>query len=67
MKILNDISKQTGAKIVCVGDSDQSIYRFRGSSNNPFDELRTVLNNPITKTLNINYRCAPTIIGFVDK
>ena len=37
MKILGDISKQTGAKIICVGDQNQSIYRFRGSTNNPFD------------------------------
>jgi ATP-dependent exoDNAse (exonuclease V) beta subunit len=49
-----------------VGDQNQSIYRFRGSTNNAFDELRKVLNKPITTTLNINYRCAPTIIGYVS-
>lgn len=27
-------------KIVCVGDENQSIYRFRGSTDNPFDELK---------------------------
>ncbi len=46
-----------------IGDPDQSIYGFRGSSAGCFDELKKAFPSLETITLSENYRSAPEILS----
>lgn len=61
--LLKEIIKQTGAKIICVGDDYQSIYRFNGCDLNMFLNFRKYFG--YTKVLKINntYRNSQELIN----
>lgn len=53
-----------GVSVVMVGDLDQSIYDFRGST---IDQVRSLVKKvPPGSRLNGNYRSSPQICGLVD-
>lgn len=60
--LLKEIIKKTGAKIICVGDDYQSIYRFNGCNLNMFLNFKKYFG--YTKVLKINntYRNSQELI-----
>jgi hypothetical protein len=63
---------EAGAKIVAVGDPNQSIYRFRGADSQAFDNLSKQLGDlsadkNVTYSLSANYRSRPAILDFVNQ
>jgi len=50
-----------------VGDTKQSIYRFRGGKRELFDYLAQNFSQVIVEVLNTNYRSCKNIIEFVNK
>lgn len=62
---------EKGARIIAVGDPNQSIYMFRGADSEAFNRVKTTLQNTprgsAEKSLPVNYRCAPEIIDYVNK
>jgi exodeoxyribonuclease V beta subunit len=50
-----------------VGDTKQSIYRFRGGKRELFDYLSNSYEQIIVEILNTNYRSRENIINFVNK
>ncbi len=63
---------QAGAKIVAVGDENQSIYGFRGADTKAFNSLSSELANlsgekEVEHSLSTNYRSRKNIIDFVNK
>ena len=61
--LLKEIINKTGAKIICVGDDYQSIYRFNGCDLNMFLKFKKYFG--YTKTLKINntYRNSQELIN----
>lgn len=61
--LLKEIINKTGAKIICVGDDYQSIYRFNGCNLNMFLNFKKYFG--YTKTLKINntYRNSQELIN----
>jgi superfamily I DNA/RNA helicase len=55
-----------GIKIVLVGDDDQCIYQFRGSSNRYIINFSTEHPNTKTFNLNTNYRSTDVIVKFAN-
>lgn len=65
---------EAGAKIVAVGDPNQSIYRFRGADGQAFDGLAQQLGELSQDkegwkphTLSKNYRSRPAILDFANQ
>lgn len=63
---------EAGAKIVAIGDPNQSIYRFRGSDPNIFFSLEKQLQETskdknVLLPITTNFRCRPNIIKFVNE
>ena len=56
-----------GARIICVGDPNQSLYRFRGADSAAFSRIAEILQRNgrqmVRKELPINYRCDQAIIA----
>lgn len=65
MKLFNKCFKQ-GGRFIAVGDENQCIYSFAGSSTDSFDKLKK-LPNTIELPLSICYRCPSKVIDFVKK
>jgi len=63
LKLLFSILQADDPNICCVGDDDQSIYRFQGASVGNFKELKRYFRNLKTISLKNNYRSAKEIIG----
>lgn len=59
--------KETGARVIGVGDPHQSMYLFRGSDASAFDELKTIIGDPKPSELPINFRSGGNIIDWVNK
>ncbi|MDF1695426.1 MAG: RecQ family ATP-dependent DNA helicase [Saprospiraceae bacterium] len=57
------IQKAGNIRVIAVGDDDQNIYKFRGSSNEYMQEFATSLN-ATRYTLVKNYRSNATIVKF---
>jgi len=62
LKLLFSILKGAEPNICCVGDDDQSIYRFQGASVENFKELKKRFNALETISLKNNYRSTKEII-----
>jgi superfamily I DNA/RNA helicase len=58
--------KQAGARIIGVGDKNQSIYSFRGADSQSFDTVHGHLGSATLHELPTNYRCGKKIIDFVN-
>jgi superfamily I DNA/RNA helicase len=60
---------KTGAKVVAVGDPNQSIYRFRGGVNS-FEKVQNLLaeqeKGVEVRSLPVNYRCAKSVVDWVN-
>jgi superfamily I DNA/RNA helicase len=70
-KIMLRKLSESGAKIVAVGDENQSIYRFRGADAKAFNNLSAELSGlsqdkDVEHSLTTNYRSRPAIIEFVN-
>jgi DNA helicase II / ATP-dependent DNA helicase PcrA len=65
--LLLEISGLDNPNLCCVGDDDQSIYRFQGASLGNFKLLEKHFPSLKTVSLNQNYRSAKEIIGISDK
>lgn len=60
--------KERGARIISVGDKNQSIYGFRGADANAFDEVQKITSGNLeSKKLPVNYRSCKEIINYVNK
>lgn len=69
--ILQKLAEQ-GAKIVAVGDPNQSIYRFRGADSNAFSQLKQTLqdaskNKDVEQQLTANFRSRQAIIDLANR
>ncbi len=62
LKFLFSLLKGQSPSLCCVGDDDQSIYRFQGASVGNFKELKKKFKNLKTISLKNNYRSAKEII-----
>ena len=59
-----------GFKLFVVGDTKQSIYRFRGAEDKAFDQLKRRISSGWTKkdlTLNKNYRSDKVLLDLFDE
>ena len=54
------------ARVIYVGDPNQSIYAFRGSCVTAFGMIRDALPDCVEMNLLVNYRCDPRIIQFTN-
>jgi len=64
--LLKEIA-QPDYNICAVGDDDQSIYRFRGSTVKSFLEFENDFPNPKFITLNVNFRATKPLVGVSEK
>lgn len=67
MNLLFELTGADDPNLCCVGDDDQSIYRFQGASIGNFKILKTKFPSLKEVSLEKNYRSSPEIIGFTDK
>lgn len=70
-KIMLRKLSEAGAKIVAVGDENQSIYRFRGADSRAFNNLSSELSSlsqekDVEHSLTTNYRSRSGVIDFVN-
>ena len=61
LKLLFSILEEDSPNVCCVGDDDQSIYRFQGASVANFKKLKKHFKNLETVSLKNNYRSAKEI------
>ena len=59
-------AKLTEGKLFAVGDSSQSIYRFRKADVSLFQGLRTQMHHDGRQGLTLNFRSQPTILDFTN-
>ncbi|MFC1538142.1 UvrD-helicase domain-containing protein [Candidatus Latescibacterota bacterium] len=64
MDILRMITGNSSASLFTVGDSKQSIFRFRGADVTVFDSFKQDSDSFIS--LNTNYRSVPSILSFIN-
>jgi|GEM_PF-6699695 ATP-dependent helicase/nuclease subunit A len=64
MDILRMITGNSSASLFTVGDSKQSIFRFRGADVTVFDSFK--INADSFLRLNTNYRSSPAILSFIN-
>ena len=67
LDLLLEISGLNNPNLCCVGDDDQSIYRFQGASLGNFKLLEKYFPKLKTVSLKENYRSAKEIINISDK
>jgi len=67
-QIMLENLKNAGARIIAVGDPNQSIYMFRGADSNSFNHVKNSVLGEVGSAheLPVNYRCAPEIIEYVN-
>lgn len=63
--------KERGARIVAVGDVNQSIFLFRGSDADAFYNVQKVVSDAkqgsVEHVIPVNYRCGKAIIKYVNE
>lgn len=62
-EILKVYASKPGTKIMAIGDDDQTIYTWRGSSNDIITEKFAEDFNPSVINLDVNYRCPSNILN----
>jgi len=67
MEMLFELINSKNPNICCVGDDDQSIYRFQGASVGNFKILQKAFPEMKTVSLKDNYRSTKEILGLTDK
>jgi len=67
LKFLLSLAETKSPNLCCVGDDDQSIYRFQGASIANFKELRRKFKNLKTISLKKNYRSTREIIDLSQR
>ena len=65
--LLKEIINKTGAKIVCVGDDYQSIYRFNGCNINMFLNFKKYFEHAKVLKINNTYRNSQELINVASK
>jgi hypothetical protein len=68
--MLRKLAEQ-GAKVIAVGDPNQSIYKFRGADHNSFNSIKDLLislsaNKDVEQTLTRNFRSKKGVIDYVN-
>jgi len=66
LKLLFSVLKEGNPNVCCVGDDDQSIYRFQGASVANFKKLKKRFKNLETVSLKNNYRSTKEIIDLAS-
>lgn len=64
-KILNPIL-DSAEYVICVGDSKQSIYGWRGGEKKLFDNLENIIRDADNEFMDISYRSQKNIIKFIN-
>ena len=67
LNLLFELVNPKKPNLCCVGDDDQSIYRFQGASIGNFKLLKEKFTETKVVSLNDNYRSSKDIIGLSDK
>ena len=65
--LVKTLMKKNGdMRVIAVGDDDQNIYTFRGSSS---DYFKSLLDEPVAKKYELveNYRSSPNIVDFANQ
>ena len=55
-EMINEMRRLTGAKLMCVGDDWQSIYRFRGSNLSYFNNFQKFFGTHVRQDIKTTYR-----------
>ena len=63
---LLEIAHSAGTRIVCVGDSAQAIYGFRGANIENIDSLVSLFNMK-TLPLSVTYRCSKAVVKYAQR
>lgn len=67
LKLLSPPDKQGAAKIIIVGDPNQSIYAFRGCDSSYIQEFHKIYPSIITENLLMNYRSKKDTVQKANK
>src|SRR5215469_1773907 len=57
------IARTAAARLICVGDSRQAIYAFRGADSSSMDSLRSLRDEWIDLPLSTTFRCPKVIVA----
>ena len=59
--------RETGARVIGVGDPNQAMYLFRGADSAAFGKLKDIVGSGTSESLPINFRSGGNIIDWVTK
>lgn len=62
-----DLVEETGAKLFVVGDAKQSIYSFKGATDQGFDMIQRLLGNIKCFSLRNNYRTCGNLMKIMEQ
>lgn len=62
-----DLVEETGAKLFVVGDAKQSIYSFKGATDQGFDMIQRLLGNIKCFSLRDNYRTCGNLMKIMEQ
>lgn len=62
-----DLMEETGAKLFVVGDAKQSIYSFKGATDQGFDMIQRLLGNIKCFSLRNNYRTCGNLMKIMEQ
>jgi superfamily I DNA/RNA helicase len=65
LRLVQEVQKQTGCRILAIGDDDQGIYKFRGASSELIDWISSK-EDAIKLQLRTNYRSTQNIVSFCE-
>lgn len=67
IKELVYFDKDGKKKLVCIGDSDQSIYEWRGADTMEYDNFQEMYKDTELMTFTVNHRCGANILNVANK